>query len=71
MLTLTLQATPTDVATAVALLCNFGITELLLHKNGNMALLSTARTTSAVCGYGNTDYDYTCDYLCHVTYSVV
>jgi len=26
---------------------------------------------AAVCGYGNTDYDYTCDCVCHVTYSVV
>jgi hypothetical protein len=54
---------------AAALICNFGINEFLLHKNDNMVLRSTGGT--AVCGYGNTDYIYTCDYLCHVTYSVV
>ena len=36
-----------------------------------MALHSTGGTMAEMCGYGNTDYDYTCDYLCHVTYSVV
>jgi hypothetical protein len=56
---------------AAALICNFGITELLFHKNGNMALRSTGGTAAAMCGYGNSDCDYRCDYLCHVTYSVV
>jgi hypothetical protein len=50
-----------------ALIYIFSITELLLHKNGNIALRSTGGTMAAVCGYGNTDYDYMCDYLCHVT----
>jgi hypothetical protein len=48
------QPIPLQVA---ALICNFGITELLFHKNGNMMLRSTGGTTAAVCGYGNTDYD--------------
>jgi len=32
-----------------------------------MALRSTDGTTTNMCVYGNTDYDYTCDYLCHVS----
>jgi hypothetical protein len=56
---------------AAALICNFGITELIFIKNGNMALRSADGTTAAMFGYGNTHYDYTCDYLCHVIYSVV
>jgi hypothetical protein len=56
---------------AAALICNFGITELLFRKNGNMALRSTGGTTAAMCGYGNNGYDYACVYRCHVIYSVV
>jgi hypothetical protein len=71
MLTLILQATTTDTATSSRINCNFGITEFLLHKNGNIVLRSTGGTAAAICGYGNTDCDYRCDYLCHVTYCVV
>jgi hypothetical protein len=67
MLTLILQTTRPIPLHAAALICNFGITELLFHKNGNMEPCSTGGTTAAMCGYGNTHYDYTCDYLRHVT----
>jgi ankyrin repeat protein len=60
-----------DLTAILAIICNFVATELLSYMNGNMALRSTGGTTAEICGYGNTDYDYTCDYLCHVTYSVV
>jgi len=35
-----------------------------------MVLRSIGGTTAAMCGYGNTYYGYTGDYLCHVTYTV-
>ena len=40
---------------AAALVCNFGITELLLRRNENTALCSTGGTAAAMCGYDNTD----------------
>jgi len=43
---------------AAAIVCIFGITELLLHRNENMALRSTGGTAAEMCGYGNTDCDY-------------
>jgi len=50
---------------------NFSVNELLFKRNGNMGSRSTGRKTAAMCGYDNRHYNYTCDYLCHVTYSVV
>jgi hypothetical protein len=49
-----------------ALLRNFGITESFFHKNGNMALRTAWELAAAICGYGNIDYDYKCDCMCHV-----
>jgi len=51
---------------AAELICNFGITELLFHKNGNMALRSTGGTKAAKCWECNSDCDYACDYVCRV-----
>jgi len=49
----------------------FGISELLFHKNGNMPLRSADGTTAGMCDYDNPHYDYTRDYTCHVTHTVV
>jgi len=43
---------------AAALVCNFGINELLLHRNENTALCSTGGTAAEMCGYGKSDSDY-------------
>jgi len=43
---------------AAALIFNFGINELLLHRNENTVLCSTGGTAAAMSGYGKTDCDY-------------
>ena len=49
----------------------FGYTEMLIDKKCNMASLSTGVTSATMCGYDNRHWDYTRDYLCHVTETVV
>ena len=39
-----------DLTAILAIICNFGNTELLSYKNGNMALRSTGGTVAEICG---------------------
>jgi hypothetical protein len=51
--------------------CKFGIAEILIDKTGNMASRPADGTAATICGYDNHHYDYTRDYQCHVTQTVL